>query len=261
MSSGLIRNKDLSPCGSTRYSLKNTPSSFLGFPMPLSPQKTFATPRFHMIEAQLRANKVQDERLLAVMGSLPREMFVPPLMASLAYRDEDIEIAPHRFLPPRFLIEPMVLGRLLQEARLTPQDRVLDIAPATGYSTAVLSALAHNVVALESDRDLAQTARENLKKTENALVVEGDLAAGWPAFAPYNLILINGSVERLPEDLTAQLAEGGRLAVVMRLGSSPFHVGEARLYEKRQGALSYRSLFNANIPLLEAFAATPMFVL
>jgi protein-L-isoaspartate(D-aspartate) O-methyltransferase len=218
----------------------------------------FTAARFNMVESQIRPNKVRDARILQAMGALPREMFVPMPLAGIAYIDEDIEVA-----PGRFLLEPMVLARLLQEAEIRPEDRALDIAPASGYSTVVLSVLAKEVTAIESDAGLAARAAENLARLQvrNADMQQGPFATGWKARAPYDVILVNGSVEILPEALFAQLAEGGRLLVVVRQfgPAAVAHKGEARLYEKIHGNLSHRALFDANVKLLPGFEAKRMF--
>ena len=212
-----------------------------------------------MVESQIRPNKVRGERLLDVLGALPREMFVPPPLAGIAYIDENVQVG-----PGRYLIEPMVLARLIEEANVKADDRVLDIAPATGYSTAVLASLAREVVAVESDPGLVTQAVGNLDRLQirNAALQLGPLAEGWKATAPYDVILINGSVEILPDALTAQLAEGGRLMAVMRAiraRPSIAHKGEARLYEKIRGNLSHRTLFDANVKLLPGFEAKKTF--
>lgn len=214
------------------------------------------TARFHMIEAQLRANKVKDTALLAAMGEIPREMFVPPKLAGVAYLDEDLEIA-----PGRYLLEPMVLGRLLQEAQIGSKDNVLDLAAATGYSTAVLAKMAREVTAIEPDQGLADQAAHNFQKLglTNARVVQMPLRVGCAAHAPYDLILINGSVDHVPEQLLNELAENGRLATVLCPTHAVEPVGEAVLFIKQNNMISKKSLFNANIkPLLE-FAAKPKF--
>lgn len=221
--------------------------------MEFAAMPNFTAARFNMVEAQLRSTRVLDERVLNVMRVLPREEFVPPLLSGVAYVDEDIEVA-----RGRFLMEPMVLGRLIQEAKITNEDRVLDIAPASGYSTALLAGLAREVVALESDKSLANAARANLEKLRigNARVENGALAAGHVSAAPYDVIFVNGCVETLPETLINQLSDGGRLmAVVMAEG-----IGEARIYIKRHGVASYRVLFEANVRLLPEFAARTGFV-
>src|ERR1700749_1320961 len=110
-------------------------------PRPSAPD--FETARYNMIESQIRPNKVRHERLLETMGNLPREIFVPSPLTGIAYLDEELQVA-----PGRYLLEPMVLARLIEEADVKSTDCVLDIAPTTGYSTAVLAALAKNVTAL-----------------------------------------------------------------------------------------------------------------
>jgi protein-L-isoaspartate(D-aspartate) O-methyltransferase len=218
----------------------------------------FTAARFHMIESQIRPNKVRNERLLDVMGDLPREIFVPAPLAGIAYIDEDVQVS-----PGRYLLEPMVLARFLEEANVKPGDRVLDVAPATGYSTALLAKLAKEVVAVESDPALIQQAVANLGRLglKNAGLQLGPLAEGWKAAAPYDLILVNGSAGILPEALTAQLAEGGRLLIVMReFGPARIaHKGEARLYEKIRGTISHRALFDANVKPVPGFEAKPSF--
>jgi protein-L-isoaspartate(D-aspartate) O-methyltransferase len=234
--------------------------------MPATPQSSAqpATPvfdiaRFNMVESQIRPNKVRGEKLLEALSLLPREMFVPPAMAGIAYIDEDIQVA-----TGRYLLEPMILARLIEEAGVKPTDRVLDIAPATGYSTAVLAALAKEVTALESDAALQKQAVENLTRLSmsNATVATGPLASGWPGGAPYDVIIVNGSVEVYPEALTAQLAEGGRLMVIARLfgPGHAAHTGEARLYEKVRGTISHRVVFDANVEVLPGFQAAQRFV-
>ncbi len=218
----------------------------------------FDKARFNMVESQIRPNKVRDPRLLDALGNLPREMFVPQALAGIAYIDEDIEV-----VRGRYLLEPMVLARLMQEADIKPADRVLDIAPATGYSTVILSALAQNITAVESDPALAQQASENLNRLEvkNARVEQGPLVDGFKPRGPYDVIIVNGSVEVLSPALTAQLAEGGRLLVVVReFGPAKVaHKGAARLYEKIKGIVSHRALFDANVKLLPGFEARPSF--
>jgi protein-L-isoaspartate(D-aspartate) O-methyltransferase len=192
------------------------------------------------------------------MSELPREIFVPAPLAGIAYIDEDLAVT-----QDRYLLEPMVLARFLEEAGVKPGDRALDIAPATGYSTALLAKLAKDVVAVESDVLLAQQAVANLGRLAitNVVVQPGPFAEGWKAGAPYDLILVNGSAGVLPEALTAQLAEGGRLLIVMReFGPGRIaHRGEARLYEKIRGSLSHRALFDANVKAVPGFEAKPAF--
>ena len=213
----------------------------------------FAAARRNMVDRQLRTNKVIDEAVLEALGETPRERFVPASLRSVAYVDEDVPLG-----NGRHLIEPMVFGRLLQAAQVRRTDLVLDIGCGIGYSTAILSRLANMVVALECDRALARAAGAALAELsiDNALVVEGPLEQGWPAQAPYSLIVINGAADRIPEAILGQLAEGGRLVgVEIRHG-----VGRAVLYLRNRGAISGRPLFDAGVPVLPGLAAEPSFV-
>jgi protein-L-isoaspartate(D-aspartate) O-methyltransferase len=206
----------------------------------------FAVARTNMIESQLRPNGVRNELILTAMGALPRELFVPENLEGIAYIDEDIAIAPNRYL-----LEPMVLARLLEAADIKTSDRVLDIGAATGYSTAVLAAIAQSVVAVESSSDLLAHAEHNLRQLgfTNAQMRNAPFADGANGPGPYDLILINGSVDAVPDSLLGQLAEGGRLVTVMRhFGAGrAAHLGEARLYVKRHAHISHRALFDANV--------------
>ena len=159
--------------------------------------------------------------------------------------DEDLRVG-----QGRYLLEPMILARLIESAAIQPYDRVLDIAPATGYSTAVLASMVTDVIAIESDVALQKEASNNLAtlRITNAHVIAAPMTEGWGVKAPYDVILINGCVDAVPEVLLAQLNEGGRLVAVVRHSDSSglAHTGEARLYEKIHGTVSSRALFGAN---------------
>ena len=192
----------------------------------------FERERLTMVESQLRPNEVTDTRLLAAMRALPRERFVPPKLSALAYMDEAIEVFPaFDGAPPRFLLAPMVLARLVQLAAIQPEDSVLDIGCATGYSTAVLASLGRSVIGLEPEPELARAARDRLRELgiENAAIVEGPLSAGLPEGAPYDVIVLNGSVPEVPESLLAQLKDGGRLAAILSAGANQASQGKAWL--------------------------------
>ncbi len=214
---------------------------------------SFAAARRHMVDSQLRPSKVTDERLLAVMGEVPREAFVPPASRSVAYRDEDIELA-----PGRFMAEPLVLARMLQAAELSDSDVVLDVCSGTGYLAALASRLAGRVVALEPLETLAAQARQALAATgcRNVAVRVGPAEIGAEAEGPFNVILVGGSVDLVPDALRNQLAEGGRLISVMRENG----VGEAVLFKRVGDAFARRSLFNANVARLPGFRPQPAFV-
>ncbi len=206
-----------------------------------------------MVEGQIRTNRVSDAKLLSVLSDLPRQVFVPPALASVAYVDKSLRIA-----PDRYLMEPLALSRLLQEAAVNPEDKVLVVGAGTGYSAAVLSKLAASVVALECDAGLADQARTNLAGlgASNAVVVTGPLAEGWAARAPYDIILIDGMIATLPSAISAELAEHGRLVTIQ---SREGRCGAGMLYRKVAGAVSGRVLFDAVTPYLPGFAPEPAF--
>ena len=213
----------------------------------------YAIARQHMVDSQVRTNKVTDERLIEAIRSLPRERFVPDAARARAYLDDDVEIAPNRYL-----MEPMVTARLIQAVDATADDIALVVGAGTGYAAALLSRLVNTVVALESEPALAQRASAALAELaiDNAAVVEGPLSAGWGKHAPYNVLYLDGSVEQVPQALAAQLAEGGRMVgVLLDRG-----VGRATLWIKSGGALSHRVLFDANVAPLPGFAVPARFV-
>lgn len=214
----------------------------------------FAAARTNMVDCQLRTNKVRDARLLHAFETVPRELFVPEKQRSIAYVDEDLRIA-----PGRYLIEPMVLARLLQAADIAPDDLVLEIGGGSGYGTAILAQLGATVVSLESDPDLAAAATEAQTQLgiDNVLMVTGPLNQGYDKQAPYNVIVINGAVGEIPDTIADQLAEGGRLVTVVRDATEP---GQAMLVERHRANVSRRVLFDAATPVLPAFERATGFV-
>jgi protein-L-isoaspartate(D-aspartate) O-methyltransferase len=222
----------------------------------------FERQRLAMVESQLRPNEVTETRLLAAMRALPRERFVPPKLSSLAYMDEAIEVFPSiDGAPARFLPAPMVLARLVQLAAVEPQDNVLDIGCATGYSTAVLASLGRTVIGLEPEPELAKSARRTLHDLGigNAEIVEGELSRGHPEGAPYDVILMNGSVPEVPETLLGQLKEGGRLAAIVSNGANRGSQGKAYLFVKVEGNASGMPHFDGGARPLPGFAPAPCF--
>jgi protein-L-isoaspartate(D-aspartate) O-methyltransferase len=212
-----------------------------------------ATARRLMVEGQVRTADVTDADLLDAMQTLPRERFLPPSLAQLAYLDGDVPIG-----NGRALLKPMVLAKLIQAARVGREERVLDVGCGTGYSTAVLARLAGSVIGLEQDPELARQAKDALAavgagKVEVAI---GPLTAGWPAGAPYDVILLEGATEIAPEALGRQLKQGGRLVSVY--GRSP--AAKATIFHLIEGQLVGRPIFDAAAPLLPGFVAPPAFV-
>lgn len=215
--------------------------------------QSFATARHNMVESQIRTNKVTDPAVIGAFSELPRERFVPEGLRGVAYIDEDLELT-----RDRFMMEPMVLARLVQIALPKPNEIALDVGCGSGYASAVLARLCSAVVALDSDRGLIARANALLDELQinNVVVVEGTLTEGYARQAPYNVILLNGTVERIPQALFDQLAEGGRLVTVHVDGG----VGRGTLYLKSAGVVSRRAIFDAATPVLPGFRAEPHFV-
>ncbi|MFG1462914.1 protein-L-isoaspartate O-methyltransferase [Xanthobacter sp. DSM 24535] len=218
----------------------------------------FAELRRGMVDGQVRANDVTDPRIVAAMLEIPRERFVPAALRSLAYIDDDLVVrAPSVGSPARYLMEPMVLAKLLQLADVQADDLVLDIAMGTGYSAAILGRLAGQVVAVDDDAELISESAATLAdlSVTNVAGFQGSLTGGWAPEAPYDVIFINGSVEIVPEALFAQLKEGGRLVTVVGRGGA----GRAAVFTKVNGAISERVVFNAAVPPVAGFEAPPRF--
>jgi protein-L-isoaspartate(D-aspartate) O-methyltransferase len=215
----------------------------------------YATARMNMVESQLRTNRVADPRVLEAFETVPRERFVPQQLRSLAYVDEDLRITGNRYL-----VEPMVLARMLNAAELTPSDVALVVGAGTGYACAVLARIVATVVGLESDPALARQAEQALQEQgiDNAVVIQGALPEGYAEQGPYDVIVINGAVEELPRRLTDQLTpQGGRLVAVERAGNGP---GKGTVFERWDQAVGRRTLFDANTPVLPGFEKQPGFV-
>jgi protein-L-isoaspartate(D-aspartate) O-methyltransferase len=209
--------------------------------------------RHFMVEGQVRTNDVTDLRIIELMGRIARERFVPDSRQAVAYSDVSVEVKAGRFLP-----DPRSLAKLVQALEIQPGDRVLDVACATGYSSALLAGLSADVTALEEDDELARLASANLRHVERLgrlSAVAGPLKQGCAQHAPYDAILVNGAVEELPQAWTDQLKEGGRLAVILNGGP----VGKANLCVRRAGVLGKRVVFDATVPVIPGFTRAKTF--
>ena len=209
-----------------------------------------------MVDTQVRPNDVTNHDVIQAFLSVPREAFVSAAQKPLAYIDEDLPLNAHG--ASRYLMEAMSLSKLIQLADVNADDIVLDIGCASGYSTAILSKLCSSVVAVESDEDLAAQASQTLMDLgcDNAVVTNGPLEKGLANEGPYDVIFIGGAVEELPEELTGQLKNGGRLVVVQGTGNA----GVARIYSRDNDVVGSRDAFNCAVMPLPGFEKEASFV-
>jgi len=212
----------------------------------------FARARQAMVESQIRTADVTDPAVIAAFRKTPREMFLPAAARAGAYADLEPEAA-----PGRALLRPRDLAKLIQALEPRPRDRALEIAGATGYGAAVLGACVKQVTTLDFDPDLSFAATAALERSGVGNVTAGSapITGGWPDAAPYDLILLNGAAEIVPHAWLDQLAEGGRLGVIVRNGPA----GSARIYVKQGGVCAWRAVFDAAPPICPGLARPAAF--
>jgi protein-L-isoaspartate(D-aspartate) O-methyltransferase len=210
-----------------------------------SPIPDFRTARLAMVENQLRPQGVVDARITDAMSHVERERFLPPHTRPLAYVDRAVSIGEGRFLSA-----PTVLGQLLMQMMPEPGHRALVVGAGTGYSAAVLGHIGVEVVALEESPELIRHGSEL-----GITFVQGPLAAGHKKGAPYNLILIDGAVDVIPDAIVQQLADGGRLGTALNdRGITRLIVGR-----KAGNAFGYLSIGDAGVPALPGFSRPKAF--
>lgn len=217
------------------------------------PAMDFKKARQIMVDSQIRPNDVTDAALVSAFLSVPREAFVPKASQSIAYGELEIETSDRRAL-----WTPRDTAKLMSAVDPKPAETALVIAAGAGYETALLSLLLDTAIGIEEDDDLVDAATERFAKLElgSAVAVKGDLAAGLPDQGPFDVIYVCGMVQEVPASWTAQLAEGGRLAVVVQLDSA---LGRGRIYKKAGGVVSFIEAFDARPPHLAAFDRKPAF--
>ena len=215
----------------------------------------FTTARQKMVDGQVRPSDVTDIRIIDAMLAVPREAFVPENKQALAYLDLDLDVSESA---ERFLIKPAVLAKMLQAAEIKEPDKVLVVGCASGYAAAVIARFASQVTATESDTALAAKAKDILGRIgcENVAVRTAAAADGDPANAPYDVILLNGATEIVPERLYGQLRAGGRLVGVFAT-SQP---ARAAIVTCSHGDFGHRTLFDAAAPVLPGMERIPAFV-
>jgi protein-L-isoaspartate(D-aspartate) O-methyltransferase len=188
----------------------------------------FAVARQNMVETQLRARGIRDERLLSAMSEIPRHEFVEPQYRSQAYEDHPLPIDAGQTVS-----QPYIVGLMLELLRLEPSSKVLEIGTGSGYQTAILAKLAAHVYTVERHAELAREAEKNLSRLglANVTVVVGDGAQGLPEFAPFDAIVVSAAAGEIPGPLFTQLREGGRMIIPI----GPPEVQELQLVRKREG--------------------------
>ena len=218
------------------------------------PNPDFDLARALMVDGQIRPNRVSDPRIIAAMRLLPRERFVPPALAALAYIDDDLALP-----GGRALMSPLTLARLLQLAAPRAGERALVVGAGTGYGAAVLATAGVHVTALEEDEALSDLGREACRDAAPSVrFVAGPLREGWAADSPYDFVVIEGAVRAIPEPIGAQVAPNGRLVAVMAPeGRTPY----GAIAEHSVGRLRARAVFDAHANLLKSMLAVPAFTL
>lgn len=207
----------------------------------------------HMIDGQLLPNDVTDERVVDAVSKVNRESFVPADRKGVAYIDKSIKVA-----EGRYMMEPLAFAKLLSSADIKPDELALDIAPTTGYSSAVLSKLVDAVVAIEENKELSEIATKNLadEECDNVAVINSAHTEGLAKQGPYDLIFINGMVDEVPTALLEQLNEGGRILCILNQDG----YGRAVLVTYIDGIVGTRVLFDASAHKLEGFEKEVKFV-
>ena len=207
-----------------------------------------------MVDTQVRPSDVTKFPIIDAMLSVPREDFVPREQAEAAYISENVPIA-----PGRVVLEPRTLGKLLDALNIAGNELVLDIGAGYGYSSALVARMAEAVIAVEEDETLAAEAQSILsdQNADNVVVHTGPLTDGAAQHGPYDVIMIQGGVERVPDALLDQLKEGGRIGCVFMEGA----LGVVRIGYKIDGDVTWRFAFNASAPVLPGFAKEAVFTL
>ncbi len=212
----------------------------------------FARARSMMVESQVRTADVTDARIIHAMRTLPRERFAPAHKRQLAYADLDLEVA-----PGRHLLRPRDLAKLIQALAPKANARALEVAGATGYGAAVLGACCAEVVSLDPEPNLSFAARAALESAgvANVKTVSQPVVEGWADAAPYDLILLNGGADIIPDAWLAQLAPCGRMGVIVRQGPA----GSARIYTRTGDTIAFRVDFDAAPPIAPGLMRPPAF--
>ena len=214
----------------------------------------FAQRRTTMVDTQVRPSDVTSFRILDAMLSVPRELFVPSEQMDAAYAGVNVPLGRRRVV-----LAPRTMSKLLQAADIQPDELVLDVGAGLGYSSALAARMAEAVIALEEDADLAGEAERALSEAsaDNVAVTSGALVDGAPRHGPYDVVLIEGAVQEIPDALVGQLKEGGRIVAIFLEDA----LGTARVGYKDAQGVSWRFAFNATAPVLPGFEKRREFAL
>ncbi len=214
----------------------------------------YTSRRRMMVDTQIRPSDVTKFPIIEAMLAVPRELYVPDALREAAYVDGNMDIG-----RSRVMLEPRTLAKILDAIDIQPDELVLDLGCGLGYSTAVMARMAEAVVAIEEDAGLAGDAQVLLSDqgVDNAAVMQGTLADGSPKHGPYDVVVVQGAVEHMPEGLLAQIKEGGRIAALFMEGA----LGVCRIGYKIDGEVNWRYAFNAGAPVLSGFEKQRAFVL
>ncbi|MDE0521767.1 MAG: protein-L-isoaspartate O-methyltransferase [Boseongicola sp.] len=214
----------------------------------------FAQRRITMVDTQVRPSDVTSFRILDAMLSVPRELFVPSEQKDAAYAGTHVGLG-----HGRVVLAPRTMAKLLQAADVQPDELVLDVGAGLGYSSALAACMAEAVIALEEDADLAREAERVLSEAsaDNVAVINGALADGASKHGPYDVMLIEGAVQDIPDALIDQLKVGGRVVAIFLEGA----LGTARVGYKDGHGVSWRFAFNATAPVLPGFEKQREFAL
>ena len=214
----------------------------------------FEARRRTMVDTQVRPSDVTRFPIIDAMLTVPRENFVPDAYRETAYIGEHIPLS-----RDRVVLEPRLLAMILDALDLTGDDLVLDLGSAYGYSAAVIAHIAQAVIAVEEDEDLASESQTLLSDygADNVIVEQGIMAEGAAEHAPFDVIIVEGGVETVPQALTDQLKEGGRMAAVFCEGA----LGTLKIGHRHNGKMTWREEFNAGVPVMPGFARERAFTL
>jgi len=214
----------------------------------------YAARRTMMVDTQVRPSDVTKFPIIEAMLSVPREAYVPETQREAAYLGENLTIG-----SARVLLEPRSLSKLLDALDIQPTEMVLDIGCGLGYSSAVIACLAEAVVAIESDEAMAKDAQKRLSErgVDNVAVLHRDLTAGAAKHGPYDAIILEGAAEIVPDEILAQLKDGGRIGTIFMEGA----LGVARIGHKSASGVTWRYAFNASAPVLHGFEKAVEFAL